>query len=503
MRLSRSVGLTLGLFVVGSLAGSCSSPSPGGRTNATGGSGSSTGGSTSSQGGSGVPVAFGGSGITLPSAGANAGGNTTGVPDQCATSTTNAKLVPLDLYVLMDSSKSMLEPTTAGGTKWKAVTDAMTAFFNDPNTTDLNVALKYFPDETPSVPAVCTADADCGATAPCDQRKACVAKDTFSKIITQEDLCSTDASCPTGAVCAPVQRCADGANCAKQYCVSGGTGTALCPADCVPFTGYCRSRDVCTAADYAAPAVPFTALPAGAAMLSQSFAARTPDGFTPTGPALTGALQAAQERITANPDHKVVVVIVTDGLPGGFIPGSPPPGCTPADIPGIGNVLATGVMGTPAVPTFVIGVFGPCDLIDQNTMPQQNLDTLATSGGTSKAVIIRTDQNVTQGLQDALKLVRTSSIACQYTIPTPTEGMLDYQKVNVKFTSAATPTSTVLFAGSKAACDPATGGWYYDTDPTKASPKQIILCDNSCTSFQAAQGAHVDIELGCATQMIR
>ena len=142
-----------------------------------------------------------------------------------------------------------------------------------------------------------------------------------------------------------------------------------------------------------------------------SFAARTPGGYTPTGPALAGALKQAQDRAKANPDHKVVVVLVTDGLPGGFIPNMPPAMCTPGDIAGVAALVATGTAGTPPIPTFVIGVFGPCDLVDANVMPQANLDRLAMSGGTNKAVVISTDQNVTQQLQDALKMVRTSASA--------------------------------------------------------------------------------------------
>ncbi len=512
MKLSRSIALALGSLSLAALAGGCSGGSPSGRgagssgaANVSGsGSDAGQGGNTSNPGQGGSSTGQGG-GLVITQGGSSGGGGDTGIGGaNCAKTSTSAKLIPLDLYVLMDSSKSMLELTSSGTTKWKAVTDAMTAFFNDPNTTDVNVALKYFPDEQPTIPASCNADADC-AGGTCDQRKACVTKDTISKAVTK--LCAADTECDPTEVCAPVQRCADGENCAKQYCMSGGAG-APCPADCMPFTGYCNNRDICTAANYAMPAVPFTALPAGGAMLAQSFATRTPDGFTPTGPSLAGALQAAQQRATEYPDHKVVLVLVTDGLPGGYIPGSPPPGCVPADIPGISGVLASGLMGAegPSIPTFVIGVFGPCDLIDKNTMPQQNLDALAMSGGTTKSVVIRTDENVAQRLQDALKIVRTSAIACQYTIPTPEEGELDYNFVNLNFTSAATGMKTIGYAGSKDKCDPELGGWYYDSNPDDASaprPKQIIVCDKSCASFQEQADARVDIALGCRTMPVR
>src|SRR5262245_15691075 len=50
----------------------------------------------------------------------------------CSATMTAAEPVPLDLYVLMDSSKSMLEATTAGPSKWDALRSAMNMFFTDP-----------------------------------------------------------------------------------------------------------------------------------------------------------------------------------------------------------------------------------------------------------------------------------------------------------------------------------------------------------------------------------
>jgi hypothetical protein len=299
----------------------------------------------------------------------------------------------------------------------------------------------------------------------------------------------------------PVKACATST---PANCVDNAPGA--CPADCIVYQPYCQSRDVCSSDAYATPAVPFGELPGAAAALTASLSARIPDGFTPTGPALTGAMKAAQARATANPDHKVVVVLVTDGLPGGYIPGSPPPMCTPADIPGVAAIAANGEKGPPPIQTFVIGVFGPKDLVDKNVMPQANLDSLAMSGGTNKAVVISTDQNVTQQLQSALKLVRTSAIACQYAIP-QSDTPLDFDKVNVNFSPDASSQSQVIYyvSGSDdSKCDPVNGGWHYDHDPKESgTPTQVIACPQSCTKFQANPNAHVDIALGCKTEVPR
>jgi hypothetical protein len=505
---SRSLGRALTCTGLLALIACSSGGSGGSRGDSQGGGAGISGGNDSSSGGTsnnngGASNASGGSLIgfagSTGSSGQGAGGDT------CAATSISAKLIPLDLYVIMDSSKSMLEPTASGSTKWKATTDALKAFFTDQNSEGLGVALKFFPDEQ-AVPATCSADTDCKDFGPCDQRKSCVAKGTYTKVVTTNTLCKTDADC-TGAneTCAVVQRCADGANCAKVYCVSGGTGTAECPSDCMPFTGYCRERDVCSAGNYAMPAVDFRTLPDPSGSLGAALDARMPDGYTPTGPALTGALQQARARAKANPGHKVAVILVTDGLPGGFLPQNPPASCMPGDITGVANVAAMGNMASadgPAIQTFVIGVFGPCDLIDQNVMPEANLTKLASSGGTNKAVIVKTDQNVQQQLQDALKQARSSAIACQYEMPTSDTGTVDTGKVNVKFSSSSTGAKTILYVATKDKCDPTNGGWYYDQDPaTGGKPTQIIVCDQSCSTFQSIQDGRVDIALGCKTEV--
>ena len=465
-------------------------------------SGSSSGSGSGGSAGSGIPTS--GRGGTIGTGGSiGVGGSagaispTGGTGTDCAATTTAAKLLPLDLYVVTDSSKSMLQTTLAGSSKWDALKNAMSAFFGDPGGEGLSVAIKYFPDVEAGVPAACTDDAACGTFGPCDQRKACVTAGTFSTAISQ--VCSSDTECATGEICVPVQECPDGPNCSKVRCVSGGEGTP-CPAECKPFDNYCRLREVCAGEHYATPDVPMTGLPAGVQALTDSLNARTPDGYTPTGPTLTGAIQFAQMHQTANPTHKVAIVLVTDGLPGGFIPGMPPPACIPSDVAGVSTLVQTGAMGTPPIPTFVIGVFGPCDLVDENTRPQQNLDTWAVSGGTTKSILISTDKDVAQELKNALNQIRTAAIACRYATPDVPAAQVDFLKVNVTFAAGAAMPTTLNYVTNAAGCDPTSGGWYYDADPkTGGVPKEIITCDVSCSQFQAVPDGHVDIAYGCPT----
>jgi hypothetical protein len=199
--------------------------------------------------------------------------------------------------------------------------------------------------------------------------------------------------------------------------------------------------------------------------------------------------------LAAEPGHRVAVVMVTDGVPGGFLTGIPPAECTPPDIAGISALAGgpQGAQGAPPVLTFVIGVFAPGMAA---TTAQTNFNMLAKAGGTDAAVIIDTGQNVTGLLQTALMKVQSKAIACEYKVP-PTG--VDFGKVNVTFTSGSNKTSVGhLPSNNPADCD-TRGGWYYDKDPTKETPTTIKACPKSCELFQTDVNGQVNIALGCPT----
>ena len=464
--------------ICGCTAGVKPSQTANGGSSATGVAGTGSGGSAIT----GAAGSFGNMGGTGSPPDASIGGDAA-----CATEMVNAQPVPLDLYVLMDSSKSMLETTTASGTKWKAVSDAMSAFFADAGSAGLGVAVKYFP----SVQAIkdsCANDGECGTFGPCDFRNTCVP--TANSTMNVSPLCIDASTCGT-STCSRIKECGAGSG---LYCAAGPTAPATACQGCTEFAGYCHNRDICTSATYATPDIPITTLPS--ANLGPMLTAHTPGGFTPTGPALAGALAFARQRLASTPDHRIAVVLVTDGLPGGFIPGFPPAECMPSDIAGI-SALAGGTQGrtgTPPVLTFVIGVFAPGVAA---TTAQTNLDMLATAGGTKPAVIINTGQNVTMLLQNELKKVQSKAIACAYKIPPPKMGTIDFKKVNVNFTTSAGAT-TVIGKTTQATCD-ARGGWYYDNETT---PTEITACPATCQQLQTDVDGHVDILLGCQTIII-
>ncbi len=484
----------ISLWCAAALAFGCSAGVKG-QTGTGGSTGSGTGGSTTT--GSGGNSAKGGSNGTGGTGGSTGAVDASGLDGACAAIPVSAQPVPLDLYFLMDSSKSMNDQTgTSAGapTKWTAVSSALNTFFMDSGSAGLGIALKYFPDEQPGAKGSCdpsTVTADCGSYGPCDRRETCVGPNGSTTQVSPLCLTANDCtSTPKTPNCDLIQQCGTNSYCAAD-------GTASCGTGCTPFPGYCHLRDICTPSDYATPNVALGTLPAAATGLKTSLMGHSPDGYTPTGPALTGAISWAQQQATNNPDHKVAVVLVTDGLPGGFIPGFPPPECMPSDIPGISTILSKAATGTNPILTFVVGIFNLNSA--EGMMAPSNLMSLAQAGGTGSAVIIDvTGNTVTQQLHDAIAQAQTKAIACSYTIPPSSGGTgLNFMKVNVAFTSGSNQTTTIGHTTNASAC--ANGGWYYDIDPSVGTPTRIIACPSTCTQFNADISGHINIELGCNT----
>jgi len=436
--------------------------------------------------GAGMVGSGGGLGLNL---GGDGNGPGPGLSDKCAEKISTAQTIPLDIYIMLDVSGSMLDLTATQMSKWDAVKAALQSFLTDKASAGLGVGLQYFPLLKANVPATCKSNAECGDTGgPCFL-KFCFQSSNFFP-------CQTDADCLTssGDDAGP---CLDIAQCSKnqayicpnpgQRCTATDTTEDL--GTCVKLTeSVCQRGTSCEVAQYTAPATAIAALPGAAAGLIASIDAKMPSGNTPTGPALSGAIQQASSWATAHPDHRVVAVLATDGLP---------TECTPDTINGVAALARTGVNGTPSINTFVIGVFGPDDVA--NGAPT-NLDRIAQQGGTNKAFIVDTQKDVTVQFQAALDAIRGARLACEYQIPQPTGGAsVDYDQVNVVLTNG-NQRNVVFFVGDPAACDANTGGWYYDVDPRVAPPSRIIACPSTCSTFQAAPaGASVGIALDCET----
>lgn len=62
----------------------------------------------------------------------------------CQTMMAEAEPVAVDMYVILDQSVSMAEPTMSGGTRWDAVTAAIGSFVSDARSNGIGVGIDYF-----------------------------------------------------------------------------------------------------------------------------------------------------------------------------------------------------------------------------------------------------------------------------------------------------------------------------------------------------------------------
>jgi hypothetical protein len=257
-------------------------------------------------------------------------------------------------------------------------------------------------------------------------------------------------------------------------CVGGvdlGGGTHL--------FGNCAKADACTASTYKQD-VDIALLPGVAGAIVNSLNSHGPGGGTPTYPALEGSYAYVKAWASAHPNEKTILVLATDGDPSG---------CANNTVQTIStNLVAPALAGNPSILTFVIGVGSSLTSLNQ----------IAQSGGTNQAFIVDTAADPAGQFLAAMKAIETSVLlGCQYAVPAPTTGdPFDKNKVNVQYTPNGSTAISLGRVNDASQCTPTAGGWYYD-DLT--NPKQIILCDSSCTGINSGTGATVEIVLGCAT----
>jgi hypothetical protein len=221
---------------------------------ATSGTGSAGAGATASS----ASVASASGGFTTSSA-ADGVTSSVGTGGGCAGTATKAQPIPLDIFVMLDQSGSMLEDAGNGMTKWQTVKSALTTFMQEPSTAGIGMGIQYFGLPQPAVPG-CTAQS-----------------------------CTSDTDC-TG-------------------------GCTLCLPQGVCQSGWNPDIDSCDAVDYAWADVPIQPLPGVTSAILTSLGMHPPGTNTPTSPALQGAVDYAKAWETKHPSHVTVVAFATDGQP--------------------------------------------------------------------------------------------------------------------------------------------------------------------------------------------
>lgn len=238
---------------------------------------------------------------------------------------------------------------------------------------------------------------------------------------------------------------------------------------------------VCNIEAHSDATVEIAPLPDNAPALIAALDAGVPQGGTPTHFAIGGACVHADGWHQSHPDHKVVILLVTDGIP--------EHSCN-ANIQ-----LATAAAedcydGGNGYQTYVLGV------VANNNNSLQQLNGIADAGGTDQAYL--TDSNDIAGsVLEALNAIRADAvIPCTLTLPEPTDGtVLDTNYVNVGICDSGGNNVPTFYVPSAQDCSGA-GSWYY-TDT--ATGQAIQLCDATCETVSNA-GSQLFFSVGCATQ---
>jgi len=240
--------------------------------------------------------------------------------------------------------------------------------------------------------------------------------------------------------------------------------------ECCNRSGNCDEfKSECNASAYGQPDVPIGVLPGVSQPIIDSLNAHSPDGGTPTHPALQGAMQYALAHKVATPGRKTIVVLATDGRPND---------CN-SDVGNVSDVARAGFTDND-IQTFVIGI--------GNT---GNLNDIAAAGGTTQALIVN-PATAGQDFLNAMNAIRGQALTCEFTLPQPDPpNTINPSLVNVLFNG-----NLIFKVANEAACDPTQGGWHYNDE---AAPTRILLCPASCNQVTNQTG-RIDVELGCISQ---
>jgi hypothetical protein len=282
---------------------------------------------------------------------------------------------------------------------------------------------------------------------------------------------------------------------ARQTCQQASDCTSVSPAMPTPGSpcnlGMCQGADDgCRVDHFGTPDVDMGDLPAHAGAITTALTLRALNGATPMVLAVDSGFAALRARHMAFPNRRQALVLCTDGLPSGC-------GLTQS-VAAVVDRISKAQAATPAIPTYVVGVFAPEEL----ALAQSALQMFAQRGGTGMPFLLSTGDDLNQKLLAALQKIRGQVVACEYTIPSPSMGALDFGKVNVRTTSQGA-TAELAYVASADKCSADKGGWYYDHLPASGMPpSRVIICPASCTRVSGDSGAQVELVFGCATRTI-
>jgi hypothetical protein len=247
---------------------------------------------------------------------------------------------------------------------------------------------------------------------------------------------------------------AAGTSVGLQYFPLGGVAPASCSAS------------------YGTPEVEVALLPGNASALDASLAKHVPNGFTPSGPALAGAISRMKAWAGKHPDHLSAVVFVTDGFP---------TECTPTDPAELAPIAKAALETEPSVRTFVVGLnFG---------LGKENLNPIAAAGGTGTAFFIN-GGDISAQLANTLQVAAKEPASCTFSLPAA--GQADSSRVSLTYASPSGFEEAIPRLNTVGDCVlNQNDGFYFDN---AQAPKKMMLCPESCT--KASEGK-LTIGVGC------
>lgn len=239
-----------------------------------------------------------------------------------------------------------------------------------------------------------------------------------------------------------------------------------------------NNPELCTVAAHTDAEVAIEMLPDAAPALVNSLQTNGPQGGTPTHLGIAGACEYTNAWKEQNPAHKVVILLVTDGIP--------EYSCR-ADIRQAIDAATDCYADGDGRELYVLGV------VANNNNSLDQLHGIAEAGGTEQAYL--TDSaDVAGSVLAALNAIRADAvIPCTINVPEPPTGMIDYGQVNVGICDAAGDTVQTYFVPEPADCE--NGAWYYE----QLGDEQVVkLCDETCETVSVS-GAALTLSVGCAT----
>jgi hypothetical protein len=242
-----------------------------------------------------------------------------------------------------------------------------------------------------------------------------------------------------------------------------------------------ESPEVCSVENHSDATVPIATLPDVAPALIDALEAGEPQGGTPTHLALDGACSYVNDWKAQSPGRKVVVLLVTDGVP---------EAACGANIDLATQAAANCYQDGAGFQTYVLGI------VANNNNSLEQLNQIAVRGGTDQAYL--TDANDIAGsVLRALNAIRADAvIPCTLRIPEPTDAnTLDYNFVNIGICSSAGKNVPTYYVQNESECGDA-GTWYFEEF---GDGRVIQLCEATCETVSHS-GSELFFSIGCGRQ---